>query len=102
MVHFFQWKTGIGWAFSAPLNPHQAQVSESLIMWGGANLPHKGNWLYWLYFCILCNKNGIKGLWGLKGLPSLVLGPALVLQWTLPLPYNTPDLAFLESETSAW
>ena len=22
---------------------------------------------YWLYFCILCNKNGIKGLWGDKG-----------------------------------
>ena len=46
------------------LNPHQADVSESLIRRGrgGANMPHKENWLYWLYFCILCNKNGIKGL----------------------------------------
>ena len=30
---------------------------------------------YWLYFCILCNKNGIKGLWGDKGWPSLGPGP---------------------------
>ena len=45
-----------------------------------------------LYFCILCNKNGIKGLWGHKGPPSLGLGPALVLQWTLPWPYNTHDM----------
>ena len=48
---------------------------------------------YWLYFCILCNKNGIKGLWRHKGQLSLGLGPALVLQWTLPWPYNTPNMA---------
>ena len=41
---------------------------------------------YGLYFCILCNKNRIKGLWGHKGRPPLGLGPALVLQWTLPWP----------------
>ena len=132
-------------------NPHQADVSESLIP-GGSNMPHKGNrlyWLYfcilcnkkgsrdsgetkvdpicvqdppwsfngpchgptihptwpfiyWLYFCIICNKNGTKGLWRHKGQPSLVLRPPLVLQWTLPLPYNTPDLAILDYETSAW
>ena len=39
--------------------------------------------MYWLYFCILYNKNGIKEFWGHKGLPSLGLGPAWVLQWTL-------------------
>ena len=49
--------------------------------------------IYWLYFCILCNKNGIKGLWGHKGPPSLGLGPALVLQRTLPWAYNTPNMA---------
>ena len=49
--------------------------------------------IYWLYFCILRNKNGIKGLWGHKGPPSLGLGPALVLQWTLQWPYSTPDMA---------
>ena len=38
---------------------------------------------YWLYLCILCNKNGLKGLWGDKGRPSLGPGPSLVLQWTL-------------------
>ena len=48
---------------------------------------------YWLYFCILCNKNGIKGLWGHKGPPSLGQGPALVLQWTRPWSYNTPNMA---------
>ena len=48
---------------------------------------------YWLYFCILCNKNGIKGLWGDNGRPSLGPGPALVLQWTLTWPYNTPNMA---------
>ena len=56
-------------------------------------MPHKGNWLFWLYFCILYNKNGIKGLWGDKGRPSLGPGPALVLQWTLTWPYNTPNMA---------
>ena len=49
--------------------------------------------MYWLYLCILRNKNGIKGLWGHKGRSSLALGPALVLQWTLPWPYNTPNMA---------
>ena len=38
-------------------------------------------------------QNGIKGLWGHKGPPSLGLGPALVLQWTLPWPYNSPNMA---------
>ena len=45
------------------------------------------------YFFILCNKNGIKGLWGHKGPTSLGLGPALVLQRTLPWAYNTPNMA---------
>ena len=47
----------------------------------------------WLYFCILCNKYGIKGLWRQKGQPLLVLGPLLVLQWTLPWPYNAANTA---------
>ena len=53
--------------------------------------PNENN--YWLYFLILCNKNGIKGVWGDNSQPSLGPGPALVLQWTLPWPYNTPDMA---------
>ena len=63
---------------------------------------------YWLYFCILCNKNGIKGLWGHKGPPSLGQGPALVLQWTRPWSYNTPNMAlyilalFLHSMQQKW
>ena len=36
--------------------------------------------IYWLYFCIICKKNWIKGLWGHKGPPSLGLGP-----WQGPL-----------------
>ena len=52
--------------------------------------PNKNN--YWLYFCILCNKNGIMGLWRDKGQPSLGPRPSLVIQWTLPWPYNTPDM----------
>ena len=43
-------------------------------------------------FFILCKKNGIKELWGQKGLPSFGLGHTLVLQWTLPWPYNTTDM----------
>ena len=68
--------------------------------------PNENN--YWLYFCILCNRNGIKGLWGDKGPPSLGPGPAMVLQWTLPWPYNTPNLAlyilaiFLHSMQQKW
>ena len=53
--------------------------------------PNRNN--YWLFFCILCNTNGIKGHWGHKGPPLLGQGPALVLQWTLPWPYNTPNMA---------
>ena len=48
---------------------------------------------HWLNLCIPCNKNGIKGLWVHKGRPSLGPEPALVLQWTLPWPYNTPNMA---------
>ena len=49
--------------------------------------------IYWIDFCFLRNKNRIKGLWGHKGQPSLGLGPALVLHWALPWPYNTPNMA---------
>ena len=45
-----------------------------------------------ILFLHSCNKNGIKGLGGHKGWHSLGLGPNLVLQWTLPWPYNTPDM----------
>ena len=48
--------------------------------------------IYWLYFCILCNKKVIKGLWGHKRPSPLGLGPALVHQWILPWPYNTPHI----------
>ena len=46
-------------------------------------MPHKGNWLYWLYFCIQCNKNGIMGLWGHKGPPSL--GPGRKIYYCRPV-----------------
>ena len=36
-------------------------------------------------------QKGDQGLWGYKGRPSLGPGPALVLQWTLSWPYNTPN-----------
>ena len=56
-------------------------------------MPAGGNWPYLLCFCILDNKKGIKGLQGHKGGPSLGLGPALVIQWTLPTwPYNRPNM----------
>ena len=42
--------------------------------------------VYWIYFCILHNQNGMKGFWEHKGVP------ALVLQWTLSWPYNKPDM----------
>ena len=50
----------------------------------------------------------VQGLWGHKGPPSSGLEPALVLQWTLPWPYNTPDMAlyivamFLHSMQQKW
>ena len=59
----------------------------------GPTIHQTWSFIYWLYFCILCNKNEIKGLWGHKGQPSLGLGPTMVLQWTLPLAFNTPDMA---------
>ena len=68
--------------------------------------PNRNN--YWLFFCILCNTNGIKGHWGHKGPPLLGQGPALVLQWTLPWPYNTLNMAlyvlaiFLHSMQQKW
>ena len=68
--------------------------------------PNRNN--YWLFFCILCNTNGIKGHWGHKGPPLLGQGPALVLQWTLPWPYNTLNMAlyvlaiFLHAMQQKW
>ena len=59
----------------------------------GPTIHPKWPFIYWIYFCILRNKNEIKGLWGHKGQPSSGLGPALVLQWTLAWPYNTPNMA---------
>ena len=55
-------------------------------------------------------KKEIKGLWGDRGRPSISLGPgpALVLQLTLPWPYNTPNIAlyilaiFLHSMQQKW
>ena len=47
----------------------------------------------WQYFCILYHKNGIKEVCRHKGLPSLGLGPTMVLQWTLPLAFNPPNMA---------
>ena len=71
-------------------------------------MPHKGNWLYWLYFCILCNKNLDQGTLGRQRLTLMGPGPALVLQWTLPWPYSTPDMTlyvlaiFLHSMQQKW
>ena len=48
--------------------------------------PNENN--YWLYFCILCNKNGIKGLWGDKGRPHWVQDPP----WSFNGPYHGPTI----------
>ena len=71
------WVQDPPWSFNGP--------------WHGPTIHQTWPFIFWLYFCILCNKKGIKGLWGHKFQPSLGLGPALVLQWTLPWPYNTPE-----------
>ena len=73
------WVKDPPWSFNGPCH--------------GPTIHQTWPFIYWLYFCILCNKKGIKGLLGHKGPPSLGLGPALVLQWTLPWPYNTPNMA---------
>ena len=88
------WVKDPPWSFNGPCH--------------GPTIHQTWPFIYWLYFCILCNKKGIKGLWGHKGWPSLGLGPALVLQWTLPWPYNTPHMAlyklaiFLHSMQQKW
>ena len=59
-------------------------------------------------FAFYATKMGSKGLWGDKGRPSLGPGPALVLQWTLPWPYNTTNMVlyiwaiFLHSMQQKW
>ena len=88
------WVQDPPWSFNGPCH--------------GPTIHLTGPFIYWLYFCILCNKNGIKGLWGDKGRPSLGPGPTLVLQWTLTWPYNTPNMAlfilaiFLHSMRQKW
>ena len=72
------WVQDPPWSFNGPCH--------------GPTIHQTWPFIYWLYFCILCKKNGFKGLWGHKGPPSLGLGPALVLYWTLSWPYNTPDM----------
>ena len=73
------WAQDPPWSFNGPSH--------------GPTIHQTWPFIYWLYFCILGNKNGIKGLWGHKGWPPLGLGPALVLQWSLPWPWNTPNMA---------
>ena len=76
---------------STSLGPGPALVLQRTLPWP-YNTTNPTWPLYQLYFYILCNKNGIKGLWGQKGQPLLGLGPASVLQWPLPWPNNTPDM----------
>ena len=73
------WVKDLPWSFSGPCH--------------GPTIHPTWPFIYRLYFCNLCNKNGIMGLWGDKGRPSLGPGPALVLQWTLTWPYNTSNMA---------
>ena len=73
------WVQDPPWSFNGPCH--------------GPTIHQTWPFIYWLYFCILCNKNLIKGLWRHKGRPPLCLGSDLVLQWTLPWPYNTPNMA---------
>ena len=65
------WVLDPPWSFNGPCQGPTIHVTWSFI--------------YGLYFCILCKKL-IKGLWRHKDWPPLDLGPALVLQWTLPWP----------------
>ena len=74
------WVQDQPWSFNGP--------------WHGPTIHPTWPFINWLYFPILCNKHEIKGLWGHKGQPSFGLGPTLVLQWTLPWPYNTSNMAF--------
>ena len=73
------WVQDLPWYFNGPCHGPTIHLTWPLICW--------------LYFFILYNKNGIKGVWGHKGLPSFGLGPAWALQWTLTWPYNTPVMA---------
>ena len=73
------WVQDQPWSFNGPCH--------------GPTIHQKWPFIYWQYFCILWNKKGIKGLLGHTDQPSLGLGPALVLQWTLPWRYNTHDMA---------
>ena len=50
--------------------------------------PDPNEYNYWLYFFILCNKNGIKGLWGDKGRPHGVQDPP----WSFNGPYHGPTI----------
>ena len=49
--------------------------------------------LYIGYIFTLYAKKGVQGTLGTERSAPLCLGPALVLQWTLPWPYNTPNMA---------
>ena len=88
---FYATKMGSRYSGETKVDPHRVQDPP----WSfngpchGPTIHLTWSFIYWLYFCILCNKKGVKGLWGHKGPPSLGLEPALVLPWTLPWPYNT-------------
>ena len=76
--------------------------------WQGPTIHQTWPFIHWLYFCILCNKNGIKWLRGDQCWPPKGPGPALVPQWTLQGPYNTPNMVlyilaiFLHSMPQIW
>ena len=52
------WVKDPPWSFNGP--------------WHGPTIHPTWPFIYWLYFCTLCNKNGIKGLWGQNGRSSLL------------------------------
>ena len=66
------------------------------------NTPNMALYILPIFLHSMQQKSDQETLGRHRGQPSLVLGPPLVLQWTLPWPYNTPDLALLDSEASSW
>ena len=78
---------GPWWAFLV-----QGSPQIFLFLWSD---PNENN--YWLpnmaLYILAIFVHSMQQKWGQKCQPSFGLGPALDLQWTLPWPYNTPDMA---------
>ena len=104
-------KSALLFGVTIHFNPHQADVSESLISqweWGGGKFAPQRKLAILAIFLHSMQQKWDEGTLGRLRLTLIGSRTTLVLQWALPWPYNTPNRAlhklaiFLNSMQQKW